>query len=321
MVEGYWSTQTIRAAVQLNLPDILRDNAVAADEAARRAEAHAPSVERLLRAMVTLGLCEAEAGRRYRLTELGRLLRSDVEGSCQGRVNFVGRTLYPVFAELGEAVRTGRRAPSVKGEFESSSPAQVAVTQAAMAESSLIAAKAACEAYDFGRFSTILDVGGGFGGVIAYLLARFPDLRADVFDLPNVKKGAEAYLEKKGLEARARFISGNFTEGVPEGYDGYCLKYILHDWQDQKANAILMSCRRAMAPGATLVVLEMVVPERLEDSVAHRTIARGDMAMMTWGGKERTGDEYRRLLAEAGFELTRIVPTASVFSVIEAKPV
>ena len=320
MVEGYWGTQVIRTAVAIGLPDILGDAALPAAEAAQAAEADAPSVERLLRALVTLGLCEVEGGSRFRLTEMGGLLRAGVEGSCRGRVLFVGRALYPAFAELEASVRTGRRAPSIRGDFESSSPEQVAVTQAAMAESSRDAIRAAAAVYDFGRFATLLDVGGGFGGVIADLLVRFPAMRADVFDLPNVQSGAEAFLAERGLAGRASFIPGDFMQGVPAGYDGYCLKYILHDWQDAKALGILKSCRAAMGPDATLVVLEMVVPDRLEASPEHRAILRGDMSMMTWGGKERTAVEYRQLFADAGFELTGITSTGSAFSVIEGRP-
>ena len=320
LIEGYWSTQTINAAVQLGVPDLLGAGAVDVAAMARASGAHAPSLARLMRALVTLGICEAEGEAGYRLTGLGRLLRSDAEGSMRGRALFAGGMLSRQFSDLVSVVKTGQRQPSAPPDFETLDAASLAVFQQAMAESSLRAAGDAVAVYDFGRFSRVLDVGGGFGGVLAYLLQQFPNLKGDVYDLEMVGQGARAFLTRAGLEGRAGFIGGDFFKSVPPGYDAYLLKFILHDWNDEQALAILNSCRAAVGPGSTLVVLEQVVPDVLEDSFAHRSVIRGDLTMLTVGGKERTATEYRELLAVAGFRLTSITPTRSTFGVIEAVP-
>ena len=320
LIEGYWATQVIAAAVKLQLPDRMGAPMDAATLAAE-AGAHAPSLHRLLRAMQTLGLVQLDSEDRFALTPAGRLLRADAEGSMRGRVLFSSGMLWDQFADLADVVRTGERGAHAPPDFESLPPDRLAVFQQAMAESSLKAARDAAQVYDFGRFGRLLDVGGGFGGVLAYFLGAFPSLSGDVFDLEMVGEGARAFLAKAGLGARASFIGGDFFKAIPGGYDAYLFKYILHDWADAPARTILKSCRAAIGPRARVVILEQVVPDRLEPCFDHRAVIRGDLTMLTVGGKERTAAEYRDLLAEAGFELTAITPTASSFSVIEAKPV
>ena len=318
LIEGFWSTQTINAAAQLGLPDLLADGALDVDSMASASGSHAPSLARLMRALVTLGICEADGATNYRLTGLGQLLRSDSEGSMRGRAMFSGGMLSRQFSDLTAVVKTGQRQPSAPPDFETLDSASLSVFQLAMAESSLKAARDAVDVYDFSQFRRVLDVGGGFGGVLAFLLQRFPDLCGDVFDLQMVGEGARSFLTAEGLGTRAGFIGGDFFKSVPDGYDCYQLKYILHDWDDERALTILQSCRAAMAADARLVVLEQVVPDVLKDDVAHRAVIRGDLTMMTVGGKERTAEEYRVLLAAAGLRLTAVKPTRSSIGVIEA---
>ena len=320
LVEGYWSTQVIAAAVRLGAPDKL-DAAKDAATLARDVGAHAPSMYRLLRAMQTLGLVESADGNLFALTETGRLLRADAAGSMRGRVLFASGMLWNQFADLADVVRTGERGAHAPPDFETLDPASLKVFQQAMAESSLKAARDAAQVYDFGRFARMLDVGGGFGGVLAYLMDAFPGLKGDVFDLPMVGEGARSFLAGAGLADRAGFIGGDFFKAIPSGYDAYLFKYILHDWADEPALAILKACRAAIGPSARVLVLEQVVPDRLEPCFDHRAVIRADLTMLTVNGKERTAAEYRALLAAAGFDLSAITPTASSFSVLEAAPI
>ena len=320
LIEGFWATQVIHAAAQLKLPDLLYAQPLLPEELARRADGHAGSVRRLLRAMATLGLCQVTSDGRYALTELGALLRTDAAGGKRARALFAGSSLYEAFAKLPETVRTGRR-PPVTADFGKSSPEQLAVFQHAMIESSREAVGAAVLVYDFSALSRVLDVGGGFGGALACLLERFAHLRGDVLDLDHAQQGAEAFLARSGVGSRAGFIAGDFFSCVPAGYDCYLLKFILHDWDDAQAVAILKSCRAAAGPGARLIVLERLVPEHPGDLPAHRTVMQADMTMMAWGGQERTEREYRELFEQAGFRLSQLVPTDSAFTVIEGRPI
>jgi SAM-dependent methyltransferase len=320
LIEGYWTTQVIHAAAQLKLPDLLYAGSMPPEELARRAEAHAGSVARLLRAMVTLGLCQASQDGRYSLTEMGALLRADAAGGKHARALFAGGSLYRAFEKLPDIIRTGPQPPSSEG-FVKSTPEQLGVFQRAMIESSREAVSAAVVVYDFSPFTRVLDVGGGFGGALACLLERFPGLSGDILDLAHAQAGAEEFLSRAALAGRAKFLAGDFFKAVPTGYDCYLLKFILHDWDDAQAVAVLKSCRAATAPGSHLIVLERLVPDQLEDQAAHRAVVRGDLTMMAWGGQERTAREYRELFAQAGFQLSRVVPTASPFSVIEGRPI
>ena len=320
LIEGFWTTQVIHAAAQLKLPDLLHVEPMLPEELARRADAHTGSVTRLLRAMATLGLCQITPDGRYALTEMGALLRTDAAGGKRARALFAGSSLYQAFEKLPETVRTGRR-PPVTADFGKSSPEQLAVFQHAMIESSREAVGSAVAVYDFSPLTWVLDVGGGFGGALAGLLERFPRLCGDVLDLDHAQQGAEAFLSRAGMGSRARFIAGDFFKSIPAGYDCYLLKFILHDWDDAQAVAILKSCRAAAGPGSRLIVLERLVPQHPGDRPAHRTVMQADMTMMAWGGQERTEREYRALFEQTDFQLSQVVPTASPFTVIEGRPV
>jgi hypothetical protein len=173
------------------------------------------------------------------------------------------------------------------------------------------------EAYDFGRFTTVVDVGGGNGTLLAQVLAAHPSLQGLLFDQPHVVAGADRVLQEAGVSDRCRVVAGSFFDAVPEGGDAYLLKHIIHDWEDEPATAILQSVRRAVPPEGTLLVIERVLGPPNADLAAKL----GDLNMLVMpGGQERTLDEYAALFAGAGFRLVDATPTAAGVSVIEAAP-
>jgi hypothetical protein len=177
-------------------------------------------------------------------------------------------------------------------------------------------------AYDFGSFRCIADVGGGTGRLLADILVANPDVRGMLYDLPNVVAAAPPLLEASGVAGRCKVVAGDFFASVPEGADAYVLKSVLHDWDDARAIDILASCRRAMAPTSTLLIVERVMPEKAEQGRAVEAYLLDlEMLVLTPGGHERTEAEFRAILSAAGFTITRIVPTTAPVSVIEARPV
>ena len=325
LIGGYWAAQVACAAAALSLPDRLAAGPVSAEDLAKAAEAHAPSVRRLLRAMVSLGLCTQEADGRFALTEAGGYLRADTPGSVRGRALFIGDMLWKQFSDLTHQVKTGGHTQTVLGGAEGfeamkNDPAGLHTFQQAMAESSRTAARDAMTVYDFGRFARVLDLGGGFGGVLGELLKAHPRQTGAVFDLPFLKDGADAYLQAAGVADRAGFLGGSFFEAAPEGFDLILMKFIIHDWGDDEARTILEKARAAAGDGATLVLIEQVVPDVIAATPQHQAVIRGDLTMMGIGGMERTAEEYRALLADSGWRLERITPSGAAFSVIEAKP-
>jgi hypothetical protein len=323
LIGAFWAAQVASAACSLSLPDRLADRPMTADELTAAAGAHAPSVRRLLRAMVSLGLCTQGTDGRFALTETGDYLRADAPGSVRGRALFTGDMLWKQFGDLTHQVRTGGRTQSMVSGAEGfealkNDPPRLHAFQQAMAESSQLAARDAMKAYDFARFGKVLDLGGGYGGVLAELLKAHPGQSGAVFDLPFLQEGADAYLARAGVKDRGRFLGGSFFETVPEGFDLILMKFIIHDWGDEEALAILKNARGAGA--GTLVLIEQVVPEVITSAPEHQAVIRADLTMMGMGGMERTAEEYRALLAEAGWRLTAITPSGAAFSVIEAEP-
>lgn len=209
--------------------------------------------------------------------------------------------------------------------FESmaADPEQAAIFDEAMADWTKQVAVAAAAAYDFSRFATIIDVGGGNGTLLAGILGATAGPRGIVFDRPNVAARARVRLAEMGLAKRCSAVGGDFFEDVPRGGDAYLLKHVIHDWNDERALEILKICRRAMSPGAKLLIIEGVYPRRLDQSQASRGAAANDVNMLVCtGGRQRSEPEFRALYEAAGFTLTRFVPMAPPLQtiVIEGGP-
>lgn len=324
MITGCWRTQVICEAVRLGLPERLAAGQGSSAALAADLKVDADGLYRLLRGLAALGLVQHCDDHQFALTADGAVLCADHPESLRGVALHWGDRQWKSFGLLGRAIESGRSQVQTGSEgftLLQRDPAQAEVFNRAMAEQSLRVARAAVAAYDFGRFANLLDVGGGLGAVLSVLLQAAPQARGASFDLPDVGPGAEAYLQQAGLAERAGFIGGSFFEVVPPGFDCHVLKYIVHDWDDEHAVQLLAQCARALAPGGVVLLLEQVLPERITPDPAVAGMVRGDLIMLNIGGRERTAGEYRNLLAQAGLTLTRIVPTETAFSVIEAIPV
>jgi hypothetical protein len=160
-----------------------------------------------------------------------------------------------------------------------------------------------------------VDVGGGRGALMAAILQANPSAKGIVFDRPSVSRGTEDAIAAAGLTHRCDSLGGDFFETVPSGGDVYILASIIHDWDDERSVAILRTCRSAMRSTSKLLLIEMVIPPG--DTPAYAKLLDLEMLVLA-GGQERTGDEYRALLADAGFRMDRIIPTRTSSSIIEA---
>jgi O-methyltransferase/methyltransferase family protein len=140
------------------------------------------------------------------------------------------------------------------------------------------------------------------------------DLRGVVFDRPGVVEEAVAETKRRGLANRTDVVAGDFFGSVPSG-ELYLLKFILHDWDDERAIKILENCRAAMAPGGRIAVIEILVGE-LDDPGPGALMDMNMLAIVP--GQERSLEEYDALLHAAGLRRTRVIPTSSPQSVIEA---
>jgi hypothetical protein len=174
--------------------------------------------------------------------------------------------------------------------------------------------------YDFSGINTIVDVGGGHGGLLATVLRANPGVRGVLVDRPHAIAGARALVEQAGVADRCDLLQGDFFESLPAGADIYLLKNIIHDWDDERASRILRNCHDAMPDSGRLLLVELVLPDCLDASASHRAIVHDDLAMMLGpGGRERNEHEFRKLLQCSGFALVGIKPIGMEFSILEAR--
>jgi len=322
MITGYRVSQALHAAAVLGISDLLAAEPLSVTDLAVAAKCDERSLHRLMRALASVEVYQQLADGRFTTTTLGDQLRSDVEGNALGLAALVGRPYtWQAWSALVHNVRTGENAfSSVHGqsdfEYLAEHPHESAIFEAAMTSNSNQVAASILQAYDFGRFDCIVDVGGGRGAMLAAILRQHPSTRGVLFDEPHVVMGPSGPLERAGVQDRCRIVGGDMFDDVPAGGDAYMLKSILHDWEEPEAQAILRSCREAMAAAATLLIVE-----RLLDW-ASPSVPFADLTMMVGpGGLERTTDEYATLLAATGFRLVRTVPTSTDFAILEATPV
>jgi len=236
-----------------------------------------------------------------------------------------GETLYRTWGGLLHSVQTGE--PAFSQVFDmpiyqylTQHPEAAAVFNEAMIQMTTQVASAVVAAYDFSRFRTLVDVGGGYGTLVAAVLRATPTLSGIVFDLPRVADGARKYLEAVGLAERCLVVGGDFFESVSGGGDAYILKSIIHAYDDGRATRILTHCHRAVEEKGTLLLVERVLPARISQSNPAQAVTLNDLNMLvTSGGHERTEAEFRALFSVAGFRLTNIIATQAPmgFSVIE----
>jgi len=324
LMTGYRAMQALYVAARLGIADLLKDGARGSEELARATGADARALHRLLRALASLGVFAEDADGRFAPSELGALLRSDVPGSLRAAAIFFGdERNWHAWGKLERSVMSGEPVRGPRGtqvflEESARDPEGAALFNAAMTSLTSAFDAAVTAAYDFSRLGTLVDVGGGQGALISSILAANPALRGILFDIPPVIESARGRIGEAGLAGRCELVAGDFFASVPAGGDAYVLKWVIHDWDDEHSVAILGSCRRAMARDGRLLLVERVVPERVDQSADTQGIVLGDLNMLLWtGGCERTAAEYRALLASGGFTLARIVPTATQLNIIE----
>jgi hypothetical protein len=319
LITGAWSTQVVHVAVRLKVFDRLLDGAGSAAALAEATNSNSDAFVRLLRALASIDLVRQIDEDRFELAPAGRLLATDQPGSVRGMALHWGERLWGALAQLDHSVQTGRpwRESGLEGfEHISQDPGQIEMFHQSMADNTAPAASAMIDAYDFGSFRAVMDVGGSYGALLAELLKAYPSLKGKVLDLPGLAKASRAYLERAGVADRGGIQEGSFFDAVPPGADAYLLKSIIHDWDDARAVMILKNCAGAAGPDGRVLVIERIAPEQAGQ--ADYITLRSDILMLTAnGGRERTEAQFRSLLARAGLAVRRIVPTVSGFAIIE----
>ena len=319
-----WVSGVVYAAARLGVADHLASGPKSALELAGPTGTHAPSLHRLMRTLASLGILTERDAQRFALTPLGEALKTGAPGSARGTlIAFCGPSFWHGWEEILYSLQTGKtgfdRAFGMHlFEYLGRHPDEASYFSEAMVGFHGAEPPAVAEAYDFSRFNTVVDVGGATGNMLAAILSRHAGPRGVLFDMPHVVPDAPALLKARGVDDRVTIDAGSFFETVPGGGDAYLLSHVIHDWNEEQCLTILGHCREGIKPGGRLLIVEMVLP-------AGDTPHPGkvlDIVMLVFpGGQERTEAEYASLLGKARFRLSRIVPTASADSVVEAVPV
>jgi hypothetical protein len=322
MILGAWMSQAITAAADLGVADALYDGSLPIDELAAKVGADPDALRRLLRVLISRGIFVRRDDGRYQLNAMAELLRSDAPVSMAAMARWIGAPQHREhWSLLTRAITSGKAAvPTLRGknffDYLGDEPELGPIFNEAMTSLSTASIGPVLDAYDFTPFGTIVDVAGGHGRLLAAILGSAPNAHGVLYDLPEVIAGANPLLRELGVAERVQLAEGSFFDSVPAGGDAYILKHIIHDWDDDPSVQILRSVRTAADTGATLLLIDGVVPE--DDSESTAKLMDMEMLLIN-NGRERTADEYRRLLAAAGFRLTRVVDMASSLSIIEAR--
>jgi orsellinic acid C2-O-methyltransferase len=328
LLAGAWAARAVHAAAELGIADHLVDEPRDAAFLAAATLAHAPSLARLLRALTAIGVLYESDERRYTLTPLGATLRSDAPGSMRAwALLFFSDDQGRAWEALPHAIRTGEHA------FRHIFGADIWTRLAARPEAARLfdagmqsltqgAYGPLTSLYPFGNYKWIVDVGGGNGGLLFPVLARHPTMRATIFDLPHVADATRPRIAELGLSDRCDAVGGDAFVAVPPGANAYVLKGVIHDWEDKEAVAILRTCRVAMSASAKLLLIERILPERIDpDDALVRGNFLADINMfVNPGGRERTEAEFRELLSQAGLRLKRVISMPIPQAVMEVEP-
>ena len=318
---GALASQALYVPAKLGIADLLIDGPRTVEELATATDTHAPSLYRVLRAVASLGIFTEQENRTFALNANAEPLRSDAPNSLRNIVIFMGEDWHwEVWGKTLFSVRTGRsvwaekHGEDVFGYFKSN-PQAAGIFDRAMTSLSALSTKPVTEGYDFSSFKTLVDIAGGQGRLLTAILEANPSVRGVLFDMPHVIEGARANVAITGASDRVDFASGDFFESVPAGGDAYLMKHIIHDWDDERALTILQNIKRAMNPGGRVLLVESVIADGNNQDFGKLM----DIEMLVSpGGKERTAAEYEDLFKRAGLRLTRILPTRSAYSIIEA---
>ncbi|HXG68578.1 MAG TPA: methyltransferase [Blastocatellia bacterium] len=320
MLFGFMSSQAIVVAAKFGIADLLKDRPKSAEQLAQATGLHPRALYRLMRALASVGIFAEDDDRRFRLTPLAEPLRRDAPGNLRDFIIFMGADFHwEVWGNLAYSVQTGKPAfEHIHGkpvfDYLPEHPDHAQIFNDAMTSFSAAASEPIVNAYNFSEIAKIVDVGGGHGFLLATILRKYPQMQGVLYDAPHVIAGAQELIEVQGVSDRCEMVSGDFFASVPEGGDAYIMKHIIHDWEDEKAIRILRNCYRVMNAGGRVLVVEMVIPEGNAPSPGKFL----DLEMLLFlHSHERTEAEYRALYEQAGFKLTRIVPTQSPYSVIE----
>ena len=325
LISGHQIAQAIHVVASLRIADLLASGHRSSDDLAKATATHPRSLYRLMSALAAVGIFKELSDKCFELTPMGSFLRSDVVGSRRALAHYVGRSyVWASWGTLMHSVRTGETAfdhlyGSSIWDWRTKHLEESEIFDASMTEATRATLSAIVEAYDFSKFETVIDIGGGRGALLVELLTRNDQLRGVLFDLPHVVQDAHAALEAAGVVDRCQITSGDFFSGMPQMEGVYVFKNILMDENDEDAITLLKKCRLAMkGPSSRIMVIERTLGEPNHHSVGK--FSDLNMLIMT-GGRERTIGEFGALFDASGYRLEQQINAGQPAQLLIGAPV
>ncbi len=321
--QGTIISTSLSLAAELGIADHLADGPRSSEELAQATSTHPRSLYRLLRILCSLDVFTEVQPDSFAQTPLSECLRTGVPGSLRSWLRMTGlKHNHHMHGEALHSIKTSEPVfERVNGmeffDYLAARPGDGEIFNQAMNNMGQGVAAAVVSSYDFSGIGKIIDVGGGHGTLIAAILQKYPEMTGILFDAPHVAPRSRESIASAGLTQRCEVVGGDFFNSVPAGCDAYLLRWIIHDWDRERAVTILRNCRQAMGERGRLLLIEMILPAGNEFHPGKLM----DYVMLTFlGGQERTEEEYESLLGEADLRLNKVVPTGSDWSIIEAVP-
>lgn len=319
VLTGKWISSAVSAVAQFGIADLLENGPKTIPELAAATKTNAEALYRVLRACASIGIFNEQPDGKFANTPLSDPLRTNAIPCIRHLAMMMIEDWHiKCWAELPWSMQTGKPAPlKIYGmtgfEWFAQHPEQSVIFNLAMRDLSQADSPVIASSYDFSRFKTLVDVAGGLGTLLGAILDATPSLRGIVLEMPHVVEQIRKDDTLRKWRGRCEAMAGSFFDGVPAS-DGYIMKHILHDWDDEAASKILTSCRKAILPGGKVLVVDQVVPAGNTPSPSKIM----DIEMLVApGGKERTADQWDKLFSRSGLKLERIIPMPIPYCIIE----
>lgn len=326
LLYGHLVSRALCSIAALRIPDLIGDGARSAAELAEETATNPASLRQTLRALATFGVFAEHPDGTFGLTPLGASLRSGTPASAWPTAMLVGNEIGQAWNQYDVTLRTGNTAFSEAFgtdffSYVDLKPETRAIFDLSQATGLALDLDRIVAGLDFSGYRTIVDVGAGDGALLEHLLRSYPAARGVVLELPRVAAKARLRMEAAGLTGRCEIRAGNFFGRIPGGGDLYLLRQILHDWDDEHCLRLLRTCRAAMPPGATLLIIELFAEEHALAGADGEMTAIMDLYMLSiFDGKERTRGEFTQLLEAAGYTIAGITPLGERLGAITAIP-
>ena len=317
LLTAAWINQPLYVVTKLGIPDILSKGPETVENLSEMTKSYSPFLYRIMRALASIGFFYESEDETFSITPMGELLQKEKMQSIV--LMFLSEWHNHALGKLFHSVQTGEiafdtafRKPCF--DWFKENPEEAEVFNMANQTKAVTSHSEITKVYDFSHLNSIVDIGGGYGGLLYFILNAFPKNKGVVADLPYMKEEVEKQIAANNLSGRCYFHKCNFFENIPDDHDCYILSNILHDWDDSKCGKILQNCYNAISTDGVLLIIESIIPDRNEFSIAKLLDIE---VLVMGGGKERTEMEYRDLIDKSGFELSRIINTNESISVIE----